>query len=140
MADPTAGVQHVEEENGNKTSSHLVKVDSEYEKPVSGTEVDTVHGDEALKILKGGASLGNGGDTWDPKEEKRLVRKIDRKLMPILCICYGIQYWDKAMLSQAVSSDVLCSCTIASSKTSNPSYVLKNIDPGTLRSPHRSRA
>ena len=63
------------------------------------TTVDTVHQDEALKILAGYA----GDETWTPDEEKKLVRRIDRKLVTILCITYGLQYYDKAMLSQAVS-------------------------------------
>lgn len=60
--------------------------------------VDTVHNDEALKVL---ARYG-GSETWDPEEEKKVVRKIDRRLVTILCITYGLQYYDKAMLSQAV--------------------------------------
>lgn len=63
------------------------------------TTVDTVHQDEALKILVGYA----GEQTWTPEEEKKLVRRIDRKLISLLCITYGLQYYDKAMLSQAVS-------------------------------------
>ncbi|OBT60647.1 hypothetical protein VE03_09955 [Pseudogymnoascus sp. 23342-1-I1] len=34
-------------------------------------------------------------------EEKKVLRKIDRALMPILCITYGLQYYDKSMLEQA---------------------------------------
>ncbi|CAG9975162.1 unnamed protein product [Clonostachys byssicola] len=37
----------------------------------------------------------------DPAEEKKLVRKIDWKLMPVLCFTYALQYYDKAILSQA---------------------------------------
>lgn len=60
--------------------------------------VDTVHGDEAVKVL-----AGYGGDEeWTELEEKKLRRKIDRKLLSILCITYGLQYYDKAMLAQAV--------------------------------------
>ena len=40
---------------------------------------------------------------WTPEEEKKLVRRIDMKLMPILIATYGLQYYDKAMLAQAVS-------------------------------------
>jgi hypothetical protein len=64
------------------------------------TTVDTVHQDEAIKVLARYA----GDATWTPKEEKKLVRKIDRKLITLLCITYGLQYYDKAMLSQAVSN------------------------------------
>jgi len=63
------------------------------------TTVDTVHQDEALKVL----SRYTGDPNWTPKEEKKLVRKVDRKLVSMLCITYGLQYYDKAMLSQAVS-------------------------------------
>jgi len=49
--------------------------------------LDTVHGDEAVKIL----ALHTGPETWEPSEEKRLVRKIDRKLLTILCLTYGLQ-------------------------------------------------
>lgn len=62
------------------------------------TTVDTVHQDEALKVLAHYA----GDTTWTPEEEKKLVRRIDRKLITLLCITYGLQYYDKAMLSQAV--------------------------------------
>jgi len=61
--------------------------------------VDTLHGDEAVKVLAG----YDGDLAWSATEEKKLVRKIDRRLLTILCITYGLQYYDKAMLSQAVS-------------------------------------
>lgn len=60
--------------------------------------VDTVHQDEALKIIQN----YDGDRTWTPEEEKRLTRRIDRKLISLLTITYGLQYYDKAMLSQAV--------------------------------------
>lgn len=83
-------VQHVEEPRADSIPSEPPKL----------VDIDTVHGDEALKII----AAGHGGsDTWDAQEEKKLVRKIDRRLMPILCVTYGIQYADKAMLAQAVS-------------------------------------
>lgn len=61
--------------------------------------IDTIHGDEAVTVL-----AGYGGEqTWTDQEETQVRRKIDLRLMPILCITYGLQYYDKAMLSQAVS-------------------------------------
>jgi hypothetical protein len=60
--------------------------------------VDTLHNDEALKVL----ANYQGEETWTAEEEKKLTRKIDRRLLSILCITYGLQYYDKAMLSQAV--------------------------------------
>ncbi|KAF2102557.1 MFS transporter [Rhizodiscina lignyota] len=59
--------------------------------------VDTLHNDEAVKVL----ANYTGEQTWTPEEEKKLVRKIDWRLLTILCCTYGLQYYDKAMLSQA---------------------------------------
>jgi hypothetical protein len=65
--------------------------------------VDTLHKDEALKVL----ANYQGDETWTEEEEKKLTRKIDRRLLSILCITYGLQYYDKAMLSQAVRCVVM---------------------------------
>ncbi|QGI67568.1 hypothetical protein CEK26_011519 [Fusarium fujikuroi] len=37
----------------------------------------------------------------DEETNRKLLRKIDRKLMPVLCFTYALQYYDKAILSQA---------------------------------------
>jgi hypothetical protein len=60
--------------------------------------IDTIHNDEALKVLAHYA----GDIEWTEQEEKKLRHKIDRRLLSILCITYGLQYYDKAMLGQAV--------------------------------------
>lgn len=60
---------------------------------------DTIHQDEAVKVL----GTYGGGQTWTKEEESKLRRKIDWRLMPVLCLTYGMQYYDKAMLGQAVS-------------------------------------
>ena len=65
----------------------------------SKPEVDTVHTDEAMKVL--GAYTGE--QTWTEEEENKLRRKIDWRLMPVMCLTYTLQYYDKAMISQAVS-------------------------------------
>lgn len=63
------------------------------------TTVDTVHDDVAVRVLN-----AYGGDrAWTAREEKQLVRKIDRRLLSIVVTTYGLQYYDKAMLAQAVS-------------------------------------
>jgi len=49
----------------------------------------------------------SGEETWTPQEEMRLRRKIDFRLMPILCFSYALVYYDKAMISQAVSNQCL---------------------------------
>jgi len=76
--------------------------------PAGGSEdgnvlkaIDTVHQDEAMRVL----AAYQGPEEWTEQEEKSLRRKIDLRLMPVLCLTYGLQYYDKAMLSQAVSHD-----------------------------------
>ena len=63
---------------------------------------DTVHKDEAMKVL----ATYDGDLYWTPQEEKVLVRKIDKRLIPILVLTYGLQYYDKAMLAQAVRASL----------------------------------
>lgn len=63
------------------------------------TTVDTVHNDEAFKVL----ARYDGDLSWTAEEEKKLIRRLDSKLLSLLIITYGLQYYDKAMLSQAVS-------------------------------------
>lgn len=73
---------------------------AEHVDPIKPAEtVDTVHYDEAMKVL----AAYSGDEEWTAAEEKRLSRKLDWKLLPVLCLTYMLQYYDKAMLSQAVS-------------------------------------
>jgi hypothetical protein len=65
--------------------------------------IDTLHNDEAVKVL----AAYRGEESWEDAEEKRLRRKLDWKLMPVLCLTYMLQYYDKAMLSQAVRDQPL---------------------------------
>lgn len=80
--------------------------------------LDTKSKDEAMKVLANYA----GEERWSKTEEQKLRRKIDRRLLPILCLTYGkglltrfspnnyvnksgyvaIQYYDKGMIAQAV--------------------------------------
>ncbi|KAK4447413.1 major facilitator superfamily domain-containing protein [Podospora aff. communis PSN243] len=59
--------------------------------------VDTVHTDEAMKVL----AAYTGEQTWTDDEEKKIRRRIDWKVLPILFLTYTLQYYDKAMISQA---------------------------------------
>lgn len=87
----------------------LERVESASEKDLElsrTTSVDSAHYDEALKILED--HIKNGGEeSWTEQEEKRLRRKVDWRLIPVVCLSYGLQAYDKAMLSQAVSISVL---------------------------------
>lgn len=60
--------------------------------------IRTHHDDEGMKVIAAYA-----GDTeWAEEEEKKLVRKIDFRLLTILTVSYGLQFYDKTMLGQAV--------------------------------------
>ncbi|RWA06490.1 hypothetical protein EKO27_g8615 [Xylaria grammica] len=54
--------------------------------------------DEALRLV-----AAHAGETiiLDAEEQKKLLRKIDRHMMPFLCIVYGLNYLDKTTLSYA---------------------------------------
>ncbi|KAF2967771.1 hypothetical protein GQX73_g5829 [Xylaria multiplex] len=54
--------------------------------------------DEALKLV-----AAHAGETiiLEPEEQKKLLRKIDRHMMPFLCVVYGLNYLDKTTLSYA---------------------------------------
>ncbi|KAI4867342.1 MFS general substrate transporter [Hypoxylon rubiginosum] len=62
---------------------------------ISSPHVDNSDPDEALKLVAGEAVV------LTPEDEKRLLRKIDRNMMPLLCVVYGLNYLDKTTLSYA---------------------------------------
>jgi hypothetical protein len=41
------------------------------------------------------------------KEEKRIIRRIDRVLMPVMFISFGLQYMDKALLNSAAQFGIV---------------------------------
>ncbi|KAK7969901.1 major facilitator superfamily domain-containing protein [Apiospora saccharicola] len=47
------------------------------------------------------ASVRAAPPAIDPEVNRQLLRKIDWRLMPVLCVTYALQFWDKAMLGQA---------------------------------------
>lgn len=65
--------------------------------------VDSFHHDEAAKILADYVAAG-GPEEWSVLEEKNLVRKIDWRLLPVLAFTFFLVWYDKGILSQAVSS------------------------------------
>lgn len=50
-------------------------------------------GDKALDFLRTEAEIGEGEDV----DEKRLVRKIDWMIVPLMFCCYLLQYLDKSL-------------------------------------------
>jgi ACS family allantoate permease-like MFS transporter len=54
--------------------------------------------DAALELIAGTGSLGLA---VDPETNKRLLRKIDLHILPLICIIYFLQYIDKTAISYA---------------------------------------
>lgn len=76
--------EKIDEEHAPTPTSHGVVLKK-------SMEVNTVHNDEAMKII----ANYDGQETWDKPEERKLRKKIDRRLLPILCVTYALQYFDK---------------------------------------------
>lgn len=64
--------------------------------------VDSFHHDQAAKVLVDYKAAG-GPEEWSSLEEKNLIRKIDRRLLPVLAFTFFLTWYDKGILSQAVS-------------------------------------
>ncbi|CAI4217817.1 unnamed protein product [Parascedosporium putredinis] len=79
--------------DGAGSKQELEMIDDCGKKPV----VDVVHNDEATRVL----AAYTGDPEWSAEEEKKLVRKIDRRLLSLLFVSYGLQFYDKAILGQA---------------------------------------
>ncbi|EME42508.1 hypothetical protein DOTSEDRAFT_89887 [Dothistroma septosporum NZE10] len=74
-------------------------VEKEIPEPLEGVILKHSHdADEAMKVFE-----GQEGEviTIDEATNKRLLRRIDRNLMPVMCIIYGLQFLDKTTLSYA---------------------------------------
>ncbi|KAJ5702023.1 hypothetical protein N7488_009571 [Penicillium malachiteum] len=70
---------------------------------VEGTGIasntDKIHdGDTALALFD---NLADMHESFEPGEEKKLVRKIDLMILPFLAVCYAFYYIDKTTLSYA---------------------------------------
>ncbi|KAJ6049644.1 hypothetical protein N7444_006360 [Penicillium canescens] len=59
--------------------------------------VQSTVGDGALQLLAEAGSVG----VVDPETSRRLLRKIDLYVMPLICIVYFLQYLDKIAISYA---------------------------------------
>ena len=56
-------------------------------------------GDKALEFLRTEAGAGEGEEI----DEKRLVRKIDWMIVPLMFCCYLLQYMDKSLCMSATN-------------------------------------
>lgn len=59
---------------------------------------DVKNGDAALNIL---LETGELQQPSDPQRRKRLIRRIDVHVMPLICLVYFLQYIDKTAISYA---------------------------------------
>ncbi|KAK5022231.1 hypothetical protein LTS07_010311 [Exophiala sideris] len=55
------------------------------------------HADEALRFIE-----QHQGFTYTPEQDKAVLKKIDRHLMPLLFFSYLFQYMDKSIMAQSV--------------------------------------
>ena len=55
--------------------------------------------DAALELLR--ETGGLAPQTWDPERSRRLLRRIDWHVMPLICVVYFLQYIDKTAISYA---------------------------------------
>ena len=58
----------------------------------------TANGDAALELLR---STGGLQQPTDPERQRRLLRRIDLHIMPLICLVYFLQYIDKVSISYA---------------------------------------
>ncbi|KAI9172837.1 Thiamine pathway transporter THI73 [Paramyrothecium foliicola] len=68
-----------------------------------GQDKQPVAADLTLADKAMSAELENArsGVTIDAESSRKLLKRIDRRVMPVLCFTYALQYYDKALLSQA---------------------------------------
>lgn len=62
------------------------------------SQSDVKDGDAALNIL---LETGELQQPSDPQRRKRLIRRIDVHVMPLICLVYFLQYIDKTAISYA---------------------------------------
>ncbi|KAI4624325.1 uncharacterized protein J4E87_005826 [Alternaria ethzedia] len=94
--------------------------DTSPSRPHSDVEIGTVeepsnNGDEALKFLKNAHNVG----ALTPEDERRLVRKIDWMIMPLMWCCYCLQYLDKTLVNYAAVMGLYEDANINTAQFSN---------------------
>ncbi|KAL6703743.1 hypothetical protein ACN47E_009124 [Coniothyrium glycines] len=79
------------------------------------TEKHRRHGDEALNFLKNHHDVS----PLTAEDERKLVRKIDWKIMPLMWCCYCLQYLDKTLVNYAAVMGLYDDANITTSQFSN---------------------
>ena len=83
---------HAEQPQADKEPTFTSQQTSVQEKPTGSSA------DAALELIAGTGSLGYA---VDPETNRRLLRKIDLHILPLICIIYFLQYIDKTAISYA---------------------------------------
>ncbi|KAF5845375.1 hypothetical protein GGP41_002926 [Bipolaris sorokiniana] len=86
----------------------------------SDVEIGTVHettknGDSALEFLRTAHDVGE----LTPEDERRLLRKIDWMIMPLMWCCYCLQYLDKTLVNYAAVMGLYDDANITTDQFSN---------------------
>ncbi|KAJ4493308.1 MFS general substrate transporter [Lentinula lateritia] len=72
------------------------------EKRDEDSDIPSRHVEIAASALDTGAQFANGAEeTIDPSEAIRIRRKIDRNILPMMCLLYLVQFMDKTTLGYA---------------------------------------
>ncbi|KAF7451346.1 hypothetical protein A1F99_031230 [Pyrenophora tritici-repentis] len=82
---------------------------------IGTVEEPTSNGDEALNFLKNAHDVGE----LTPEGERRLLRKIDWMIMPLMWCCYCLQYLDKTLVNYAAVMGLYDDANITTDQFSN---------------------
>jgi hypothetical protein len=90
-------------ESKSGDSSSVLQPDLEIGSVVVANDVSK-DGDEALRFLKNQHDVGE----MTVDDEKKLLRKIDWMVMPLMWSCYCLQYLDKTLGNDRGSVELCC--------------------------------
>ncbi|KAF2112864.1 allantoin permease [Lophiotrema nucula] len=106
----------IEKEVYDDSKSHSPSPPSDVETgTVTAPESTTDDGDEALNFLKNQHDVGE----LTLEEEKKLVRRIDWMIMPLMWSCYCLQYLDKTLVNYAAVMGIYDDAHITTDQFSN---------------------
>ncbi|KAH7000504.1 major facilitator superfamily domain-containing protein [Ilyonectria destructans] len=105
MADSTekGGGNTAPEATIEKHSSLSIS-DAVNQPPATKTNEHKIDGDAALQLL---SETGGLTTPPDPERSRRLIRRIDFHIMPLICIVYFLQYIDKTAISYASVTGII---------------------------------
>ncbi|KAG6827140.1 hypothetical protein H0H92_013058 [Tricholoma furcatifolium] len=71
------------------------------EEPGIDDKTSSYHIEVSSRVVDTAAELSSGNSEIDPQEALRVRKKIDRHILPLMCILYWIQYMDKTTLGSS---------------------------------------